>query len=246
MCHRSALPAARRLLLAGKPSVPALSSLGGVRTYRRANMENYVRHVSELSSERLFLLAKNGSIDGKREMMRREVMRVDKIEYEATTERVVEISEMTTAGLDSIRLPYQIGITMALFVGYVSIPLVFYFPLVEVFNHHCVTMEVPPPEDLDTILETGAWSWNWMEPPLGTISFTLLCYQWANEQKRHIGVASFEDKIRMRMGDKLVEHFPQYNSQVLRAYAESIAMVDDSPNVRADHDEIMRLAAKLS
>ena len=32
-------------------------------------------------------------------------------------------------------------------------------------------------KDLETWLEVGAWTWNWMEPPLGTITFVLLCMQ---------------------------------------------------------------------
>lgn len=32
-------------------------------------------------------------------------------------------------------------------------------------------------KDLETWLEVGAWTWNWMEPPLGTITFVLLCIQ---------------------------------------------------------------------
>ena len=45
------------------------------------------------------------------------------------------------------------------------------------FNERYVTADVPPEKDLETWLEVGSWTWNWMEPPLGTISFVLLCVQ---------------------------------------------------------------------
>ena len=45
------------------------------------------------------------------------------------------------------------------------------------FNDVMVTTDIPPPEDLETVLETGSWAWNWMEPPLGQLSFFLLCVQ---------------------------------------------------------------------
>ena len=31
-------------------------------------------------------------------------------------------------------------------------------------------------------LEVGSWSWNWMEPPLGQLSFFLLCLQYSRAQ----------------------------------------------------------------
>ena len=37
--------------------------------------------------------------------------------------------------------------------------------------------QVAKPEDLETILEVGSWTWGWMEPPLGQLSFFLLTLQ---------------------------------------------------------------------
>ena len=45
------------------------------------------------------------------------------------------------------------------------------------FNEGFVTTEVAEAKDLETWLEVGSWSWTWMEPPLGQISFFLLCLQ---------------------------------------------------------------------
>ena len=39
--------------------------------------------------------------------------------------------------------------------------------------------DVPDEKDLQTPLEVGSFAWNWMEPPLGQISFFLLCAQYA-------------------------------------------------------------------
>lgn len=50
------------------------------------------------------------------------------------------------------------------------------------FVQHMVTTEVPPDKDLETWLEVGSWSWGWMEPPLGQLSFFLLCMQLARHQ----------------------------------------------------------------
>ena len=67
-----------------------------------------------------------------------------------------------------------------------------------------------------------------MEPPLGTISFFLLCMQFAREQRERIGVKHFTEKIKERQGDALCEAFPQYDAEIVRSYGESIALQCDS------------------
>lgn len=66
--------------------------------------------------------------------------------------------------------------------AFASFPLCFHEPSVQWFNEVWVTAEVPPRSDLDTPLEVGAWAWNWMEPPLGQMSFFLLCVQFSRNQ----------------------------------------------------------------
>ena len=52
----------------------------------------------------------------------------------------------------------------------------------------CVCADVPEAKDLETWLEVGGFAWNWMEPPLGTISFVLLCMQFARSQLQNLGI----------------------------------------------------------
>lgn len=52
-------------------------------------------------------------------------------------------------------------------------------------------------------LEVGSWSWNWMEPPLGTISFFLLCMQFAREQRVNIGIKPFTERLKLHQADKV-------------------------------------------
>ena len=75
-----------------------------------------------------------------------------------------------------------------------------------------------------------------MEPPLGTISFFLLCMQFAREQRERIGVKHFTEKIRERQGDFLCEAFPQYDAEIVRSYGESIALQCDRDQI--DEEEL--------
>ena len=74
-----------------------------------------------------------------------------------------------------------------------------------------VTTEVADPEDLETWLEVGSWTWNWMEPPLGQISFFLLAMQFARNQMQNIGAKPYTEWLRSRRARKLIEKYPQYH-----------------------------------
>ena len=63
-------------------------------------------------------------------------------------------------------------------VAVLSIPLVFHYDVALWFNSEFVS-HIEAEERMETALEVGAWTWNWMEPPLGTISFAVLCIQLA-------------------------------------------------------------------
>ena len=60
-------------------------------------------------------------------------------------------------------------------MGIYSFPVVFDANVAHWFNNLYVTTDIPEPKDLETMFEVGNWTWGWMEPPLGTISFFILC-----------------------------------------------------------------------
>ena len=79
----------------------------------------------------------------------------------------------------------------------VSFPLVFHEATMTWFNHHFVTAELPPPEDMETWLEVGSASWGWMEPVLGQISFFLLCMQFARAQIQNLGIRPYYNWVSL-------------------------------------------------
>lgn len=120
-----------------------------------------------------------------------------------------------------LALPYQIGITMAITGGMASIPLVFDHNTALWFNEHFVTTDIPEPQDLETVLEVGSWTWNWMEPPLGQISFFLITLQFARAQIQNLGIKPYTELIKQWRSKRLAHAFPKYNSRVVRNYSES-------------------------
>jgi hypothetical protein len=135
------------------------------------------RHASEYSAELLISAALHGDDDAIRERLVREVMRVDSVEWKEASNIVDVVRDTNQSGLLAVKFPYYIGITVGFVSAWGCLPLVFDLPTAEWFNTAYVTTEHPQPEDVETWLEVGAWTWNWMEPLLGTISFQLLALQ---------------------------------------------------------------------
>ena len=69
---------------------------------------------------------------------------------------------------------------------------------------------------------TGTWAWNWMEPPLGQISFFLLCLSFARAQISNLGVQPYTAKLKTLRADKIVRKFPQYDEALLTDYSKSV------------------------
>lgn len=120
------------------------------------------------------------------EVLKRHIMSVDQCNYEVATATFEKIAKTNREGMALAALPYQLGIAAGVMAAIGSIPLVFDLNTTLWFNEFYVTTEVPGNEDLETPLEVGSWAWNWMEPPLGTFSFSLLCLQFS----RYVGQSS--------------------------------------------------------
>merc|ERR1711988_804510 len=87
------------------------------------------------------------------------------------------------------------------------------------FNEYFVTADVAEPEDLETPLEVGIWTWNWMEPPLGQISFFLLCLQWAREQLVNIKIQPYTDTMMSFRASGLASSYPKYDAGIVKDFA---------------------------
>lgn len=87
--------------------------------------------------------------------------------------------------------------------------------------HVCdgIAVDVPEARDLETPLEVGAWAWNWMEPPLGTISFALLCLQFARAQMQNMHIAPYTEYMKNKRAQRLIALYPKYSAKVVEDFA---------------------------
>eukprot|EP00545_Synedropsis_sp_CCMP1620_P000947 CAMPEP_0119029962 /NCGR_PEP_ID=MMETSP1176-20130426/40791_1 /TAXON_ID=265551 /ORGANISM="Synedropsis recta cf, Strain CCMP1620" /LENGTH=311 /DNA_ID=CAMNT_0006986325 /DNA_START=1 /DNA_END=936 /DNA_ORIENTATION=+ len=177
------------------------------------------RDMDDLS---LVTLGGTGNYPAQKEILKRHIMATDRHgSYDAACEVFSKIEEKNYEWMKVTALPFQISIVAAFSAGIISIPMVFHLPTVEYFNEHFVTAEHPPPKELETSLEVGSWSWNWMEPVLGTSTFILLCLQYMRVHLSHLGIQPYTHRMKSLRGLRLADEFPHYNKDLLIAYSEA-------------------------
>lgn len=176
---------------------------------------------SEMSNDTLLVMASlEKNIEARRELLIRHIMGVDSVEYDDAEKKCQEVDKKAQEGLFIASVPSQAGFFIAGVSGILCIPLVFDINSALWFNEHYVTADVAEDKDLETMLEVGGWTWNWMEPALGTASFVLLAAQFARAQLRNLGLRPFTGWMRHRRGEKLVEAFPKYDKNLLIGYGK--------------------------
>jgi len=238
--------AARSLRLFHRPMVSRLAApqIAPVSRFRAMSSttpksgDGAIRHISQLDGTGLYFLSKiegTAQVDACRERLRREIMFIDGVDYDGATPKLLEMNKVNSAGLWQKKLPYQATFWTAQVSGWASLPLVFYVGLAKPFNQICVTTEVPEPEDLQTMLEVGMWTWNWMEPPLGTVSFFLLCMQFAREASNNMGAKTPVMRHKEYLAASLQQAFPMYNGDIVADYAKATAFDDDDDDIKLDY-----------
>lgn len=135
--------------------------------------------MKDMDNHTLLTVAALENHDARIEVLKRHIMAVDRCNHADATVTFQKIAIKNREGMALAALPYKLGIFVGVTAALGSIPMVFDLNTALWFNEFYVTTEVAAPEDLETALEVGSWTWNWMEPPLGTMSFALLAVQFS-------------------------------------------------------------------
>ena len=105
-------------------------------------------------------------------------MAKNEVEWGAAKEKFKEISSENLRGMFISTLPYKAGILAVTTAALATFPMCFDLGTATWFNELHVTTELAAEKDLETWLEVGAWTWNWMEPPLGQVHALCHKYPW--------------------------------------------------------------------
>ena len=84
-----------------------------------------------------------------------------------------------------------------------------------------VGVDLPPAEEIDTVWKVGTWTWQWMEPIIGTWSFVLLALQLIRANGLQIDAKPFNERILTARADDLYKQFPEYEREIVRDYSKS-------------------------
>lgn len=182
--------------------------------------------MSEMNNDTLVTIAALGNHEARCEVLVRHIMGVDGCDYDAASAKFQEIAQANRSAISSLAVyPYFMGIGIGMVAAFGSLPMCFDLGTATWFNEYYVTTDVPEQRDLETMLEVGSWTWNWMEPPLGALSFSLLCLQYARAQLTNLGMHPYTSLVINRRADTLAAAYPQYDSGLLRQYSESDPLV---------------------
>jgi len=186
--------------------------------------ENLPKGVHDLSNDVLIILAEQGQHEACFERLVRDIMSTDGIDWHEAVKVAKEIQRENRKVLWLVTLPYKVGITVAMTTGIGAIPMVFHPGLAKWFNERFVTTDVPEPKDLETAWEVGAWTWNWMEPVLGTASFTLLALQFTRAQMKNMHLQPYTHWVKSYRANRLAELYPQYTEDIVKDFAMTSSM----------------------
>lgn len=203
----------------GKPPNVVLPEFRIVKTPTVAQSQEAPQAFRELSHEAIYVLAERGDHLASEERLRRNVMAVDGIDYSAAGKKMREIRASSVKYVGLATVPYKVGIAAALVTGVGSVPMVFEYNLASWFNDNFATEEVPPIEELQTVYEIGTWTWNWMEPILGTLSFTLLALQFSRNQMLNLDIRPYTGWVKKQRSRGLAKMYPNYNTHFIIDYA---------------------------
>ena len=191
-------------------------------TPARISQKNQRRRFSEFSNETLAVMATLGVHGASKERMLREIMRVDGCSYVEAYAVLAKMNLHLEGGTSLHKLPYQAIIAGAWALGVVLIPLgVFQKDLAIWFAVEHVGVELPPMSEIDTVWKVGTWTWQWMEPIIGTWSFVLLALQLIRANGLMIDAKPFNERILTARADDLFKQFPDYEREIVRDYSKS-------------------------
>ena len=60
-----------------------------------------------------------------------------------------------------------------------------------------------------------------MEPPLGQISFFLLCMAWSRENMKNVNISPYTEWMKAKRAASLADKYPQYNKTITKDFAEA-------------------------
>jgi hypothetical protein len=180
--------------------------------------------VSELSNETLMLMAEQGVSAACMERLIRHIMNVDGISYDEAHKRQVELDKKAFIMLDMSFWPMYTMIGACALGGLLCFPMVYEKHTAELMNYLFVNSDVPEPGEMNNMWDVGSWSWEWMEPLMGTAATAILFVQLARGVCEDLEIPVYHQRVRIMIGGKLASQYPQYDKDIIKNFVKTLNM----------------------
>lgn len=180
------------------------------------------RELYEFSNEALALAARwPDAHDVHQERLVREIMTVDGVPYEAAFEKMKEMFHFNSNTSNILIIPLHTGLAIAIIGSLGCIPLV--------FDYHAATacaefLQVDPEHSIPagaSMASVGQYTWSYMEPLLGTASFSILCLQLLRGAMVNMAYQPYIDFVHSYRANTLADAYPEYNRTIVQDFGRS-------------------------
>merc|ERR1719401_1718311 len=107
--------------------------------------------------------------------------------------------------------------------------MVFHRSCAQAYGEHVAGEQLPEGvQDVSelTTNQVGTWTWNWMEPMIGTASFVLLCLQFARAQSVKMNLRPYTESMLRWRANRVAREFPQYDGSMVRVWSRDLPHVN--------------------
>lgn len=192
-----------------RPAYPTLRSVRGA-----------PRELYEYSNEALLLASRAPDAhDAHQERLIREIMVVDKIDYPRACAKMKEIFEYNSKVSNILTVPLHTGLAVAVVGAIGCVPLVFHEHSAQSFAD-LIGVAVECHQE-NNFAQVGQATWSYMEPILGTASFSILCLQLLRGAMVNMAYQPYIDFVHSHRANKLAKAFPQYSKAVVKDFGRS-------------------------
>ena len=185
------------------------------------------RFIYEYSNEMLFFAARDPDAhDVHQERLIREIMVVDDVDYERAAEAMREIFRVNLVQSRYLMAPFHAGLGLCAVSAVGCVPLVFDHTAATLFADFVGSTPEAPLARGASNADVGTWTWAWMEPMIGTASFSILCLQLLRSAMMNLAYRPLYTSVLSWRANALADAFPQYDRPIVKDFGRSQPMRD--------------------
>jgi len=176
----------------------------------------------ELDNDILLLLSRDPEAHAvHQERLIRDIMATDEVPYDNAS--AVMKAMFVSNQLNPVwTLPYDVTLIVFGCSAFVCCPLVFEFDSAKMFaDFFSATLQSEDIPDVHSALNVGGWTWTWMEPIIGTASFSILCLQLARTTMKKLEFRPYHHRLQSTRANNLALQYPKYTKSIVKDFGRS-------------------------